>query len=181
MNPKPFCFNKSQVKAFVLGADPTNYSDKGNRAELTYAFGIGQNPNYFRAILNNLNLLDIHLEDVYIQNLLSGYQDKETGKNKLFIEEAKVNAKLVASEFNKVDPSKKIPVFLTAEDIYKALMKNGENMFSAELIYKLMTELPIKASSNLLDRTLIPLYRHTKYDLSKWPNYLKHIKTICSQ
>ncbi len=176
MNPKPFCFNKSRVKAFVLGADPTNYSDKGNRAELTYAFGIGQNPNYFRAILNNLNLLDIHLEDVYIQNLLSGYQEKETGKNKDFIEKGKANSSLVASEFNKVDPSKKIPVFLTAEDIYKALIKNGKNMFSAESIYQLAVECPMKASSNLLDRPLIPLYRHTKYDLSKWSDYSNHIK-----
>ena len=29
MIPKPFCFNKNKVKAFVLGADPTNFSDHG--------------------------------------------------------------------------------------------------------------------------------------------------------
>lgn len=176
MNPKPFCFNKSKVKAFVLGADPTNFSDQGNRVELTYAFGIGQNPNYFRVILDNLNLLGIHLEDVYIQNLVPEYQDKETGKNKLFIDKAKESAKLVASEFNKIDRTKKIPVFITAEDVYKAVTIDKGNILSAESIYHLKVNLPMNASSNLLNRSLIPLFRHTKYDLSNWPDYVNYVK-----
>jgi hypothetical protein len=69
MTPKPFVFNKKQVKAFVLGADPTNFSNSGNPVELTYAFGIGQDDRYFRDIQENQNSLGLHLEDVYIQNL----------------------------------------------------------------------------------------------------------------
>jgi hypothetical protein len=178
MIPKSFCFNKSRIKAFVLGADPTNFSKDNKRVELTYAFGIGQNPNYFRVILDNLNLLGIHLEDVYIQNLVPEYQEQETGKNKVFIEKAKESAKLIASEFNKVDPTKKIPVFLTAESIYKALITNKKNIFSAESIYNLNADVPIKASLNLLCRPLIPLFRHKKYSLSNWPGYVNRIEKI---
>jgi len=82
--PQPFCFNKSQVKAFVLGADPTNFLQDKRRVDLHFAFGIGQNPNYFRVILQNLNEVGLHLEDIYIQNLLPDYQDKETGNNETF-------------------------------------------------------------------------------------------------
>ena len=178
MKPQPFCFNKSKVKAFILGADPTNFSDSGNRIELNYAFGIGQNPNYFRAILNNLNLLGIHLEDVFIQNLIPGYQEKVTGKNKSFFEKAKGSANAVATEFNKIDRTKRIPVFLTAEDVYKAVMKDKEELFSAESIYRLNAKIPIVASSNLLERPLIPLFRHSKYALSEWPDYTNHVRDL---
>ncbi len=178
MNPKSFCFNKSRIKAFVLGADPTNFSKDNKRVELTYAFGIGQNPNYFRVILDNISLLGIHLEDVYIQNLVPEYQEQETGKNKLFIEKAKKSAKLIAGEFSKVDSTRKIPVFLTAEDIYKAVITNKENIFSAESIYNLNVNIPIKASLNLLGRPLIPLFRHEKYGLSNWPDYVNRIEKI---
>ena len=47
IDPKPFCFNKKRVKAFVLGADPTNKSNRGKRIDLDYVFGIGQHAGYF--------------------------------------------------------------------------------------------------------------------------------------
>ncbi|MBC8488658.1 MAG: hypothetical protein H8D45_21755 [Bacteroidetes bacterium] len=96
--------------------------------------------------------------------------------SKLFIEKAKESARLVASEFNKVDRTKKIPVFLTAEDVYKAVMIDKENLFSAESIYYLKVNFPIKASLNLLNSPLIPLFRHAKYDLSNWPDYVNYVK-----
>ncbi len=120
LTPKQFCFNKSQVKAFVLGADPTNFSKDKKRVDLYFAFGIGQNPNYFRKMLLDLNQVGLHLEDLYIQNLLPDYQDKETGKNENFKHKALENAKAIAIEFNAIDPVKKVPVFITAEDVYKA-------------------------------------------------------------
>ena len=88
MEPKPFCFNKSQVRGFVLGCDPTNFSKNKQITYLHHAFGIGEHPNYFRLILSNLNNLGLHLEDIYIQNLVQEYQNMETGLNKEFTAKA---------------------------------------------------------------------------------------------
>jgi len=77
-----FCFNPKKVKAFVLGCDPTNFSDNGRPVELDYVFGIGQDHRYFSDILSNLIHVGLHLENIYIQNLVTEYQIEETGKNK---------------------------------------------------------------------------------------------------
>jgi len=73
------CFNPAKIKAFVLGCDPTNFSDIGKTVELDYVFGIGRDHRYFSGILSNLQLLGLHLEDLYIQNLVIEYSDEETG------------------------------------------------------------------------------------------------------
>ena len=39
--PTPFYYNPKKVEAIVLGADPSNFSDKGERKRLTKVFGIG--------------------------------------------------------------------------------------------------------------------------------------------
>ena len=36
-HPTPFCYNPKQLKTIVLGADPSNFSDNGNRKILTKA------------------------------------------------------------------------------------------------------------------------------------------------
>ncbi|MCK4345466.1 MAG: hypothetical protein KAX05_09285 [Bacteroidales bacterium] len=173
--PQPFCFNKSKVKAFVLGADPTNFSKDSKRVDLYFAFGIGQNPNYFRALLQNLKDIDLHLEDIYIQNLLPDYQDKETGKNENFKHKASENAKLIAGEFNIIDPSKRVPVFATAEDVYKAVLNEDAKKFKAEELYNLETELPVPPNRNKLKRPIIPLFRHDKYRYTNWPEFKEHV------
>ena len=171
MIPKPFCFNKSNIKAFVLGADPTNFSESGKRVELDYVFGIGQNPNYFRVLLKNLNEIGLHLEDLYIQNLLPEFQEKETGDNVNYVQDASQNAKTIARELNKIDPSKKIPVFVTAYDVYKAVLNEGAIIYKPVQLYNFETEIPIPVGQNKLDRPLIPLFRHDKYRYEKWPKY----------
>lgn len=173
--PQPFCLNKSQVKAFVLGADPTNFSKDKKRVELYFAFGIGQNPNYFRVPLQNLNEVGLHLEDLYIQNLLPDYQDKETGKNENFKHKASENAKTTAKDFNKIDPSKRIPVFITAEVVYKAVLNEDEIGFKAKELYSLETEIPVPPSRNKLKRPIIPLFRHDKYRYTNWPKFKEHV------
>jgi len=178
--PKPFCFNKSKVKAFVLGADPTNFSKDNNRVELYFTFGIGQNPNYLRKMLLDLNQVGLHLEDLYIQNLLPEYQEKETAKNKIFKLKASENAKLIAGEFNKIDPSKMIPVFITSEDVYKAVLNEDAEKLKAEELYNLETEIPIPSNRNKLKRPIIPLFRHDKYRYTKWPGYKKHVMNLIS-
>ncbi|MBA7551660.1 hypothetical protein ES705_44208 [subsurface metagenome] len=148
--PQPFCFNKSQVKAFVLGADPTNFSKDNKRVDLYFVFGIGQNPNYFWKMLLDLNQVGLHLEDLYIQTLLPDYQDKETGKNENFKHKASENAKAIAIEFNAIDPLKKVPVFITAEDVYKAVLNEHEIGFKVEELYSLETEIPVPPDLNKL-------------------------------
>jgi hypothetical protein len=178
MTPKPFVFNKKQVKAFVLGADPTNFSDRGKPIELTYAFGIGQDARYFRDILENLNKLGLHLEDVYIQNLLPEIQQQVTTGNKKFVNDAGANATAIAAEFNKIDPSRKLPVFITAEKLYEAVMNKKNNIPSCSSYYSLETNSPIGATENKLGRPAIPLFRNRNYKLEHWPEYTKYIRSI---
>lgn len=173
--PQPFCFNKSQVKAFVLGADPTNFSKDRKRVDLYFAFGIGQNPNYFRKMLLDLNQVGLHLEDLYIQNLLPYYQDKETGENENFKHKASENAKAIAIEFNAINPVKKVPVFITAEDVYKAVLNEDEIGFKAEELYSLETEIPVPPNRNKLKRPIIPLFRHDKYRYTNWPEFKEQV------
>ncbi|HPE56374.1 MAG TPA: hypothetical protein P5514_09115 [Bacteroidales bacterium] len=178
MEPKPFYFNKSNIRAIVLGADPTNYSDHGKQVNLHYAFGIGQDPRYFQGILENLNLLGLHLEDIYIDNLMTGYQGHETSKNKNFVTAARQHVPELKKQLSKIKNSKNLPVFITAYDIYKALLKDGEKVQTAQSLYSLETEIPIPVEKNLLGRSLIPLFRHDDYTLSHHKEYLKYLQTI---
>jgi len=175
MTPQPFCFNKSRVRAIVLGADPTNYSDGGNQVQLQYAFGIGLDPRYFNGILENLNLLGLHLEDLYIDNLLPDYQKAETGKNKDFVKDAKLGIPDLLKRFATVKGSKSMPVFLTSYEVYKAVLKGDDKIWTAGELYNLETDIPIPASANSLGRPLIPLFRHTKYNLNKQDQYRSHV------
>jgi hypothetical protein len=174
--PQLFCFNPAKIKAFVLGCDPTNFSDNGKPVELTYVFGIGQDHRYFSDILSNLQLLGFHLEDLYIQNLVTEYLNEETGKNKNW--EAKANKHLAArkTEFDTIDPTGQIPVFLTAERLYQFLLNDNEKKWKASELYALRTEIPVPSHANKLGRPLIPLYRHYQYNLLKWPEYLSNLQ-----
>ncbi|MCD4731657.1 MAG: hypothetical protein K8R74_13715 [Bacteroidales bacterium] len=184
MTPNPFCFNKSSIKAFVMGADPTNYSKNKKRVELYYAFGIGQNASYFNDILENLNFLGIHLEDVYIQNLLSTYQSEETSKNNHFIQDARKNIPNLKRELAQIKRSSSLPGFLTAYDNYKGVFKEGEKIKSPSDLYTTEEEIPIPPYKNLLNRPLIPLFRHSNYQLDKHPKYkqrlIQYLKLIKS-
>jgi hypothetical protein len=176
--PQPFCFNPTKIKAFVLGCDPTNFSDSGKPVELNYVFGIGQDHRYFSDILSNLQLLGLHLENVYVQNLVTEYLDKETGKNENWEAAAEHYVASRKEEFDKVDPTGEIPVFLTAERLYNFLLNDGEKKWNASELYALKTEIPIPPDANKLGRPLIPLYRHFSYKLGKWLEYSEEINKI---
>jgi len=76
--PEAFAEKPENIKAIVLGADPTN--PQGNFFE--YVFGL-ENPNspYFRSILMNLATIDLNLGNIYVQNLCPNYFTNETDKN----------------------------------------------------------------------------------------------------
>jgi hypothetical protein len=173
--PQHFCFNPKKVKAFVLGCDPTNFSDNGRPFKLDYVFGIGQDHRYFSDILSNLIHVGLHLEDIYIQNLVTEYQIEETGKNKNWEIAANKHLASRKTEFDNVDPTGQIPVLLTAERLYNFLLKDSEIKWKASELYALRTELPILSNANKLGRPLVPLYRHFQYNLMKWQEYMKYV------
>ena len=178
MQSKPFCFNLSQVKAFVLGCDPTNFSDNGSTVVLDYVFGIGQDNRYFKDILNNLNQIGLHLEDIYIQNLIPHYLEEETSRNRHWQAKAKGFISERKKEFDRIDKKGKKPVFLTSELLYEVLLLHGETKVKAKELYNFTAPVPIPPEDNLMERPLIPLYRHKDYKLEKHQNYLQHIKAI---
>ncbi|MDZ7740187.1 MAG: hypothetical protein U5Q03_00030 [Bacteroidota bacterium] len=91
---------------------------------------------------------------------------------------ANKHALAIASEFNRIDNTKSIPVFLRAEDIYKAVMKEGEKLYKPKELYSLQAEIPIPASANLLGRPLVNLFRHGVYSLNKWEGYKEQLNEV---
>jgi len=177
--PTPFCYNPKKVRAIVLGADPSNFSNQGKRKILTKAFGIGDcDARYFQGILKNLKEVGLGLEDIYVDNLIQEYLDSETSKNKEWNSVAKENIPLCLDRLDKIDNRRKIPVLITAEAIYKVISKTKP--FSAPQFYNLEIDIPISTKDNKLNRPVIPLYRHQNYSLSKnkWKPYLERVIEI---
>lgn len=168
--PKAFCFNPKKVKAIVLGADPTNQHDQ----HLEYAFGImSEEKRFFRYILANLNLIGLHLEDIYVQNLVQDYQASETALNKGWEKAAEVSLENLLQELNALQ--KDVPVLITAERIMKFLLNDPSALPKATEIYSNNNFWFSKPEENKLNRTLIALYRHQKYHLKTNPDYLDHL------
>ncbi len=171
--PKPYCLNRENVKAFVLGADPTNFSKNRKRVELTTVFGIGDgDKRYFAGILKNLTIIGLSQETVYVQNLVGEYLERETEMNKEWEAVARNWLPSRVKEFNDIDPTRKIPVLVTAERILNYLL-NDKRHPKPFKYYNCEIEVPIKNELNKLERPLIPFYRHFYYSLvnSAWGNY----------
>ncbi|PKP31017.1 MAG: hypothetical protein CVT99_11030 [Bacteroidetes bacterium HGW-Bacteroidetes-16] len=168
--PNPFCLNKKSFKAFVLGADPTNFSDNGNPKQLEYVFGIlSDEPRYFSGILKNLNLIGLHMEDIYVQNLIPVYLESETAKNKDWEVHATIWIPKLIEEFDQVNPGRKKPVLVTAERIMKFLVNEDFILPKAKDIYEESNTglFVVKPKDNKLGRPLYAFYRHRAYDLFK--------------
>lgn len=173
-HPKPFCLNKKRFKAFVLGADPSNFSDHGRPKKFEFVFGIlSDEPRYFIGILRNLQEIGLHLEDVYVQNIISEYLKEETTKNKDWEEHADRWLLSLRSELDLVDPGRKNPVLITAERIMRFLIFKSYKLPSAKEIYSNNAEVLfcIKPKDNKLNRPLLAFYRHPSYSLNRNRNY----------
>lgn len=109
--PEAFVTRKESVRAIVIGADPTNPSNR----IFNYVFGLeeGDRSPYFRYILKNLSFIGLGLSDIYVQNLCKSYFKEVTNKNSQYNEIAKKywlsHLKTELSFFDH-----KIPVFVTA-------------------------------------------------------------------
>jgi len=171
--PKAFCFNPKKVKAIVLGADPTNQHDQ----HLEYAFGImSEEKRFFRDILANLNLIGLHLEDIYVQNLVQDYQNSETALNKDWEKAAEASLENILHELKTLQ--KEVPVLITAERIMKFLVNDASALPKAAEIYSNNHFWVSKPEENKLNRTLIALYRHQDYNLKVNPNYLNQLTSF---
>lgn len=170
--PKPYI--SLSPKAFVLGCDPTAFKaeDKKKPAKermpipFKTVFGLDDGLKYFGVINANLSTLGLDYKtDVYIQNLVINFQDEETSKNKNWESNAINAIPARKQEFDKIDPSHKLPVFLTSEQLYKVLLNKNEPRLNPCDLYKL-EDIVISAKKNMLGRPLIALYRHWAYSLN---------------
>lgn len=173
--PKPHI--PKNPKAFVLGCDPTAFDKNGNRLEFKTVFDIGKDNRYFAGILANLSGLDLGRDDVYIQNLVTEYLDKETSKNKkVWKQKARESIAERKAEFDREDPGSKWPVFLTSWFLYDVLPNDDLPRRSPKELYESAVIIP--PSQNKLGRPLISLFRHPNYKYQEWEGYAEKVKGL---
>ena len=184
--PKPWIV--PNPKAFVLGCDPTAFKadDKVKPMEerkpiiFRTVFGLDTGLKYFGGINANLDALGLKYKtNTYIQNLVTYYQVEETSKNKEWDKTASGSIDGRKMGFDTIDPTKKIPVLLTSERLYKVLMNAGEPLLTAKELYE-QEIVMIPAVKNKLGRPLIALYRHPRYNYKNQESYFKRVREAFS-
>jgi hypothetical protein len=176
--PKPHQSSKTKISAIILGCDPTAFDKSNNLLQFNTVFDIGGDKRYFAGILKNLNELNLTMEDIYVQNLIPEYREVESSKDKNWIKAAQGFISARKTEFDKLDPSRTVPVFLTSELIYKALLNDNEKPRSAKDIYNTLGEFFIPASMNKLGRPLVPFYRHLAYSMKNKQEIASKIREV---
>jgi len=180
MTPKPYYNTTNCIRAFVLGCDPTAFDRNNKPLEIEYVFDITKDKRYFAGINSNLKRIGLCKECVYVQNLVTGYQDFITAQNNNWKNIALSEISARKDEFDNFDPDRKMPVFLTSMLLYDVLLNEGENPFTAKELYELKTEIPVPAHKNKLGRPLIPLFRHYAYAMDNPERfaYLQKLKGL---
>lgn len=178
--PQPYYGTAKPLKAFVLGCDPTAFDKNKTRLQFKNVFDIDGDGRYFASVLANLKALGIYLDDIYVQNLVTDYQEKETAKNKHWEVVALRYVPDRRIEFDRIDPSKKMPVSLTSELLYKALLNDAEEREKAKDLYD-SEEVVIPAEKNKFGRPLIALYRHYQYNQYHKQDYFLKVKSYLSK
>ena len=160
-----------EIKAFILGADPSNFTDNNQTRKISYVFDIGNDKRYFNSINQNLSEIDLTIENIYVENMVRNYMDKETQANTKWELFADKWLPYIKQEFDKIDADRKLPVFITAEIILKFLSNNPFELGIPRDYYNGFRKIPILPSQNKLERNLIPFYRHSFYSLKKQEFY----------
>ena len=170
--PKPYR-GKGTIKAVLLGTDPGNCSI-GETKRLEYVFGLEDiNTPYFSEIKKNLEALkNISLENLFIQNICKNYFNCDTSNNKYWKEIALLWLPLISEELDS-EYSKDIPVLISAEIILDVILKDSGDKKKAGYYYSNLAF--IDSEENSFNRTVIPFYRHYKYNLSSWDGYREKI------
>lgn len=167
--PEPFR-GTGEIKAIVLGADPTRISKDETSQPFEVVFEL-DNPKspYWRGIGKNIRLIDGLGEDnLYVQNLCRNYFTKETSKNK----EWELIARnywipFLRKELDELFPQS-IPILITTQFILRACLISGRPMKPLS-IYE--GNKAIAPEENLFGRKLLALYRHHSYSLDHWKDY----------
>jgi hypothetical protein len=178
--PEPYVQNMDHVKAILLGCDPSNKQQKRFR----YAFALPTGEEYgftkfVRSHESNLHELGLNWGTVYVQNLCQNYFDAQTGENWIqWKKAAQVWIPILRDQLSAV-LSEEIPVLLSAEALYKVLLKKGTKSRRAYDLFEHPKEsgIPIPPEHNELGRPLFPLYRHPQYHLAQrqWLHYRSYL------
>jgi hypothetical protein len=170
--PRPYR-GKETTRAILLGTDPGNYS-KGETKMLEYVFGLEDvKTPYFREINRNLEALNnLSIENLFIQNICKNYFNCDTLDNKHWKELANLWLPLLTEELDD-QYSKDIPVLISAEIILEVILKNPADKKKAEHYYSNLSF--VGSEENAFNRTVIPFYRHYKYNLSNWDSYREKV------
>lgn len=177
--PVAYCTDISNVKAIVLGCDPSNL----HSTDLEFAFGIGNKEQklkmFFSGIEYNLKEIGLSKDEVYVQNLCQNYFTHVTSKNSIWPDAAELWIPYLVDELSIFNTS--VPVLLTSSYLYNVL-KLGRK-FPPSYYYECKEPVPIPAEHSKLNRPMIPFYRNrrkTDYHLSSgnWPEYQNRLKEI---
>ena len=171
--PEPYYEVQGDIKAIVLGADPTHIVDT-EPIEIKVVFGLdkGMKSKYWRSTINtNLLQIGLTLDNIYDQNVCRNFFTVETSKNKNWVKIARDYwIPLLREELDeKFDQT--IPVLMTTEFILWAVMEGEVRRVNAKDIYT--KSIFIHAEENLLKRKLLAFYRNKDYSLrqEKWNEY----------
>jgi hypothetical protein len=184
--PSPWCINKHNVKAILLGCDPSN----NHIHNMPFVFCLGIDISIFnsfkKSFEDDLNEIGLGWDNVYVQNLCKNYFDKETGKNPIWFKAAEYWIPNLVDELTSFKEF--IPVLLTSEVLLKALVYEYPDYGSAIDFYECRNQIPIPAKVNKLKRPLIPFYRGRNPKINKsyrinsdnWEQYKERIVEILS-
>ncbi len=168
--PKPFYGNIANVKAIVIGPDPSLDKSLSNK----YVFGL-ENPGskYFRSHEFNLRTIGLGLDNIYVQNLVQNYCTRVTDKNPNWFEFAEIWKPTLKQELDTLF-SPNIPVFFTSARVLSALV--NDKVYKIKLPEYYLEGKFIKPSENYLNRTMIPMLGSHYYN--KWELFSKKAKEI---
>jgi len=180
--PGYYCKNTNDVKAIVLGADPTNPQN----LKFKKVFGLEKEYDspYFRPILKNLSKVGLDLNNIYVQNLCPNYFLDVTDVNEFYIEIAqKYWLSVLKQELDSFFKST-IPVLVTAWKPLKVIVPGAEIYTNKKSqIYKDA----VIFSDNEIDRPVLAFFRgglrkgyNGYYDLAfaDFSNYKELIKKL---
>jgi hypothetical protein len=165
--------NKNNIKAFVLGTDPTYFSKDKKLKMISVVFDLGKDKRYFNAINQNLKEIGLSLENVYVENLVRNYMDKETYSNPFWELFAEIWLTYIKQELYRLDP-----VLLTSHKLLTFLSHTPLDVGYPSEYYSLKRKIPILPNDNKLGRNLIPFYRHLDYSLKKKDSYREKVKEL---
>lgn len=167
--PEPY-IGDGQIKAIVLGADPTHIID-GAPKTLHTVFGLNsEGTPYWNSIWRNIeHISNLSMSNLYVQNVCRNYFTRETSQNKKWLTIARNYwiPYLKIELNNQFD--KEIPILMTTEFILNSSLINKEKKIKAKDIYS--KHIVIVGTNNLFHRSLLAFYRHPRYSLKNWPAY----------